>query len=99
MELGAMLSPLVEAVRSAFLECRDMDASLGERLDAFAASLRAINPPFAEAVDRLVERLQQAEVGARAPSVGDSLPPFYLPDEKGHIVSLGELLENGPVAV
>ena len=94
-----MPSPLVEAIRSAFLECRDMDASLGERLDTFAASLRAISPPFAEAVDRLVERLRQAEVGARAPGVGDFLPPFYLPDEKGRIVSLSELLEKGPVAV
>jgi peroxiredoxin len=99
VELGGMPSPLVEAIRSAFLECRDMDASLGERLDTFAVSLRAISPPFAEAVDRLVERLRKAEVGARAPGVGDFLPPFYLPDEKGRIVSLSELLEKGPVAV
>jgi len=76
-----------------------MDASLGERLEAFAASVRAISGPFAEAVDRLVGRLQKAGVGAGAPGVGDFLPPFYLPDEEGRIVSLDALLRHGPVAV
>jgi peroxiredoxin len=94
-----MTSALAPFIRAAFLECRDMDASLGERLDAFAASIRAISPPFAEAVDRLVGRLQEADVGAGAPVLGDPMPQFYLPDEKGHIVSLPELLEEGPVAV
>jgi hypothetical protein len=32
-----MPSP-ADAVRDAFLECREMDASLGDRLDAFANS-------------------------------------------------------------
>jgi peroxiredoxin len=94
-----MTSPLANSIRVAFLECRDMDASLGERLDAFAASVRAISRPFAEAVDRLVSRLQRADVGAGAPRVGDLMPPFYLPDEKGRIVSLPELMKDGPVAV
>ena len=94
-----MTSPLADAIQAAFRDCRDMDASLGERLDAFAASVRAISAPFAEAVDRLVGRLQKAEVGAGAPRVGDLLPPFYLPDEKGRIVSLDALLRHGPVAV
>ena len=76
-----------------------MDASLEERLDAFAASLRAIDRPFAEAVDQLVGRLQKAEVGDGAPGVGDFMPPFYLPDEKGRIISLSGLLKDGPVAV
>ena len=60
-----MTSPLADAIRSAFLECRDMDASLGERLDAFAASVRAISPPFAEAVDRLVEPSAEGGSGRR----------------------------------
>ena len=58
---------LADAVRDAFLESREMDASLGDRLDAFADSMRRIDPSFAGAVDRLVGRLQQAEVGAGAP--------------------------------
>jgi peroxiredoxin len=90
---------LADAVRDAFVECRDMDASLGNRLDAFADSLRRIDPVFSGAVDRLVGRLQQAEVGAGAPKVGDPLPPFYLPDQKGRIVALPEMTAKGPLAV
>src|SRR5271167_984133 len=90
---------LADGVRDAFLECREMDASLGERLDAFAASIRRIDPSFADAVDRLVSRLQRAEVGSGAPKVGDFLPPFYLPDERGRIVGLPEMIANGPLAV
>jgi peroxiredoxin len=94
-----MTSSLADALQTAFRDCRDMDASLGERLDAFAASVSAISPPFAEAVDRLIGRLEKAEVGAGAPRVGDPLPPFYLPDESGRIVSLDDLARQGPVAV
>jgi len=46
-----------------------------------------------------VGRLQQAAVGAGAPKVGDPLPPFYLPDQRGRIVSLPEMVANGPLAV
>ena len=94
-----MNSPLADAIQAAFRDCRDMDASLGERLDAFAASVRMISAPFAEAVDRLVGRLEKAEAGAGAPGVGELLPPFYLPDQEGRIVSLDALLGHGPVAV
>ena len=93
------MTSLADRIRVAFLECRDMDASLGERLDAFAASVRTISAPFADAVDRLVDRLQQADVGSGAPGIGDLLPSFYLPDERGRVVSLRGLLETGPVAV
>jgi peroxiredoxin len=90
---------LADAVRDAFLECREMDASLGDRLHAFATSLSRIDPAFAGAVDRLVTRLQQAKVGASAPKAGDLLPPFYLPDERGRIISLPEMVTKGPLAV
>jgi peroxiredoxin len=94
-----MNPPLADAIQTAFRDCRDMDASLGERLDAFASSVRMISAPFAEAVDRLVDRLEKAKAATGAPGVGELLPPFYLPDEQGNIVSLDELLRQGPVAV
>jgi peroxiredoxin len=90
---------LANAIRDAFVECREMDSSLGDRLKAFADSLRRIDPSFASAVDRLVSRLQQAKVGANAPKAGDKLPRFYLPDERGRIVSLPEMIAKGPLAV
>jgi len=94
-----MTTSLADSIRATFRECCGMDASLGERLDAFATYIRTIDMPFAEAVDRLIVRLRKAEVGAGAPQVGDVMPPFHLPDESGRVVSLDGLLGGGPVAV
>ena len=91
--------PLAEALEEAFQHCRDMDASLSERLDSLAQAVRKLSPPFADAVDRLVTRLQKSGVGETAPRVGEPLPPFHLPDEAGRMVSLDALLSKGPVAV
>src|SRR6516162_468177 len=91
--------PLAEALEEAFRHCRDMDASLSERLDSLARAVRKLSPPFADAVDRLVSRLQKSGVGETAPQFGEPLPPFHLPDEAGRIVSLDALLSKGPVAV
>jgi peroxiredoxin len=89
----------VTAVRTLFEECRDMDASLNERLAAFSNGARKLNGPFAEAVDRLIVRLKQSGAGEAAPRPGHPMPPFMLPDEQGHLVSLEGLLGRGPVAV
>ena len=68
--------PLAEALEEAFQQCRDMDASLSERLDSLAKAVRKLSPPFADAVDRLVTRLQKSGVGETAPQVGEPLPRF-----------------------
>jgi peroxiredoxin len=86
-------------LEEAFLYCRDMDASLNERLQTFAQAARALRPAMQEAVDRMVERLKAHEVGATSPGPGDPMPPFTLPDETGRIVTLDALLATGPVAI
>jgi peroxiredoxin len=91
--------PLSELLEEAFVECRDMDASLGDRLQAFAAAVRAMGEDFQVSVDRLVARLREHEVGEHAPMPGDPMPNFVLPNETGRLVSLEELLGSGPVAV
>jgi peroxiredoxin len=88
-----------ENLDDAFTRARDLDASLGERLRAFAEGARQRRPDFAAAVDRLVDRLRQYGVGDSAPRQGESLPPFVLPDDAGRMVSLDQLLNKGPVAV
>jgi len=88
-----------EDLEEAFKRIRGMDASLGEQLQAFAESGRRRQPEFAAAIDRLVERLRQNGAGENAPQSGDVMPPFYLPDETGRMVSLEQLLATGPVAV
>ena len=88
-----------EILDEAFEQCSRMDASLNQRLQAFADTVRKINPTFAEAVDRLVARLHEAGAGTAAPAPGDEMPNFLLPDDMGHLVSLEEILQKGPVAL
>jgi peroxiredoxin len=72
---------------------------LAERLQAFADAVKKLGPHFQDAVDRLVLRLKEHDVGQSAPKVGEPMPSFALPDETGHLVSLEELLQRGPLAV
>ncbi len=88
-----------EILDEAFEQSCRMDASLNERLQAFADTVRQLNPAFAEAVDRLVARLKEKGAGEAAPGPGDVMPSFLLPDDAGRLVSLEELLEKGPVAL
>jgi peroxiredoxin len=89
----------VTSGQTLFEQCRDMDASLNDRLQAFSDGLRKLDGAFGAAVDRVVLRLQQSGAGEAAPRVGDPMPPFILPDEGGRLVSLEGLLRNGPVAI
>ena len=92
--------PLAEALEEAFEHCRDMDASLNGRLQALADAARMLSPSFAEAVDRLVSRLQQSGAGASAPGPGDPmLPSCPLPTRRAAWLSLEQLLSKGPAAV
>lgn len=84
---------------AAFEEARSLDAPLSARLASYANSLRALQPSFAEGVDRLVARLREGSVIEGALKEGDSMPPFLLPDELGSLVGLDELLAKGPLAV
>jgi len=88
-----------EILDEAFDQINRMAASLGERLQAFADTVRKLDSSFAEAVDRLVARLKEKGAGEAAPEPGDVMPNFLLPDDQGHLVSLDELLEKGPVAL
>ncbi|HEY7747658.1 MAG TPA: peroxiredoxin-like family protein [Aestuariivirgaceae bacterium] len=90
---------LAEVLEACTRRCRDMDAPLSARLSAFADEVRRLDPAFADVVDRMVNRLRQSKAGSPAPSTGDQMPPFVLPDEEGHLVSLTDLLKQGPVVV
>ena len=95
-----MTSPPAEkTIDDAFVRCRDMNASVNERLACFAQAVRRFTPSFADAADRLVARLQSVGAGVAAPRAGDPMPPFYLPDESGHLVNLDQILRKGPAAV
>jgi peroxiredoxin len=91
--------PLTVAIGEAIERARNMDASINERLKLVADEVRALSPGFAGAVDRLIERLTKSGIGANAPGPGETMPPFMLPDDRGNLVGLAELLSKGPVAI
>lgn len=90
---------LVKDLRRAFGQARELDGSMAERLDVFANAVRTLHPSTAAIVDRLVARLRQHEAGEDAPKSGDVMPTFVLPDETGRLVSLKDLLAQGPAVV
>jgi peroxiredoxin len=94
-----MTHAAAETPAQAFVRCRDMDASLPERLAAFAIAARKFRPALQEAADHLIDRLRQHDAGESAPKPGEDMPAFLLPDESGRLVSLKDLLRHSPVAI
>lgn len=95
-----MASPAAATdLKQAFLQARDFDGSMSERLNIFADAMHRLQPDSVATIDRLVDRLKAHNAGEGAPAVGDAMPPFILPDENGHLVSLANLLERGPAIV
>jgi peroxiredoxin len=94
-----MPSQTATTLSEALKETMTLKASLGERLDHYAADTRRISPLIATEYDRLIQRLSAIEPDAIAPSIGEAMPPFVLPDQHGHLVGLETLLERGPLVV
>jgi peroxiredoxin len=90
---------VVTDLKQVFEQARDLDGSMSERLSTFADAVRKQNPSSAGIVDRLVARLREHDAGDAAPKPGDVMPPFVLPDENGRLVSLKDLLAQGPAIV
>jgi peroxiredoxin len=90
---------LAEELEACTLRCREMEGPLPARLSAMANDVRRLAPDFADIVDRMVDRLKNGGAGVAAPGIGETLPPFVLPDENGHLVSLASLLARGKLVV
>ena len=88
-----------ERLKLAFQRCQEMEGTLNEQLQAYAAAGREIFPAYGDAVDRLVVRINENGGGENAPRPGEPMPPFVLPDENGRLVALPSLIERGPLAV
>ena len=90
---------IADALDAALQQARVMDAPINDRLAVYADALRANLAPFAEAVDRLVARLEKAGAGGHAPKIGQTMPPFLLPDVQGKLVDLKGVLNDGPAVI
>lgn len=88
-----------ERLREAFQNCVELDGTLAERLSAYVAASHTILPAYAEAIDRLVARIEENGGGKSAPAPGALMPPFVLPDETGRLVDSDSLLTEAPTAI
>lgn len=86
-------------LKRAFVEARELDGSMRERLDAFADAMRRLAPDSVATIERFVDRLSRYKAGENAPNVGDPMPPFVLPNETGRMIALTDLLARGPAIV
>jgi peroxiredoxin len=94
-----MGTELSQTLEDKFNQIRDMDASLADKLLAYAQEVQRMSPDYAAAVDTLVNRLMESRAGAAAPNVGERMPSFVLPDDTGNLIRLEDILKNGPAAI
>ena len=94
--MTSLLPADAERLKLAFQRCREMEGTLNEQLQAYAAASREIFPAYGEAVDRLVVRINENGRGESAPRAGEPMPPFVLPDQSGRLVALTSLIEWVP---
>ena len=92
-------SDLAGSLAETIQQARHMDGPLTERLALTASALRRFNPEAAGVVDRMADRLRHGGAGRSAPKPGQIMPPFVLPDDTGRLLSLQEVLANGPVVI
>lgn len=73
---------------------------LQEKLNAIKKESIAKRPPEIVAILlQATEELVQSGIADKAIKVGETLPEFTLPDEKGNLVSSKDLLAKGPLAI
>ncbi|BEU25733.1 peroxiredoxin-like family protein [Paraburkholderia caribensis] len=73
---------------------------LQEQLDSFRAEFARTAPSGRVALyEARIEELRAHFALAKAVGTGDEAPDFSLPDARGNLVSLSELLQRGPVVV
>jgi len=73
--------------------------NLSATLSDYQDQLKTAYPEFSEGYQNIVDRLVAAGAGSSSPRAGDTLPPFQLPDDRGRLVNLSDLLEDGPLVV
>lgn len=73
--------------------------TLKAQTDAKINAGRQANPKFMKGVDDIIAQAKIFKEGASAINIEQTAPNFELPDAQGNLVSLANLLKNGPVVV
>jgi peroxiredoxin len=90
---------LEQALQEAFEHADALGAPLAERLKFYLDWSRELLPEVESAYDELVQRIAANEAEKHLPAIGETIPPFVLPDSDGNLVELTDLLAKGPVVV
>lgn len=73
---------------------------LQDKLDAMKKESMASKPPeLVATMVQVTKDLIESGIAGKAIKVGEILPEFTLPDEKGNVVSSQDLLAKGPLAI
>jgi len=86
-------------IAQVFDQAARLDAPLSQRLRMLADAVRTGSPGFGRAVETLIARLEHAGLGRAAPQLGETMPPFMLPDQNRRLVSLPDMLATGPAVI
>lgn len=73
--------------------------SLQQQTDAKMNEGRQKNPDFMKVVDDIIEQAKAFQQGDSAINLGQKAPKFSLPHSDGKLISLVDLLQQGPVVV
>jgi peroxiredoxin len=76
-----------------------LEAPLSERLAAFFAMTGPLRPEIQAAYLQIIARLKALRLAEIGPKIGEPMPDFLLPDQRGRLVTLEELVRDGPVVV
>lgn len=74
-------------------------SSLKEQTDAKIEAGRKNNPEFMKGVDDIINQAKALQQGDNALKIGQIAPNFELPNYDGKLISLNNLLKDGPVVV
>jgi hypothetical protein len=75
-------------------------STLKERLDRIREGFDEQAPDEVKSVmHAATDALRASGIMDRIPSVGDTLPPFELPDSGGNVVRSADLLAEGPLVL
>jgi hypothetical protein len=75
-----------------------LQQKLNERKQSFLSSGKA-SPAMIETMHRSTEELRASGIMQNTLKVGDTAPHFELPNQDGHLINSGKLLENGPLVL
>ena len=87
------------SLEDAFRRICASEAPLSDRLNAFSEAVRRFSLPFANVYDTLVERIRSGRAGETAPKIGEQMPPFLLPDGRNRLVTLDDIVRDGPAVI